>query len=619
CSTTPFGGTADQVLPGCRRKWASYQGDYLFLLDSGGTPIDEPRANLNLYGRDRDCMEAADPGSLDDCTFVNNPTLRKGEVLGFYASPRVDPRSWDVTRDGDPDNAGFDNRLLVDLTPSQVNFHPAILYRTGHYCAAPDGWNGVTGTSQCDAANHFGSERASFMSLPGVGDIANPLFPGASRGQAYGGFLPPLPTNVFDPANTLTSIWYSNQCNNGQLLPEANGGKGLPQCAQFQRKQFGTPYGTVGTPYVPVYAQGVGHPFTGQPWSNEIAAFSWNFLTLLVAASAEFQDLKIPRRIEEILPKNPFPAFEFPQSYRQPLAYATFDPNDPDNLDVIDKIRVLELQAPTEQNFDDLQALRQELKPICSFITTKTCGTVTALMGLAGQGPPVVRAGGNGTYGRRCAIWSCGGQITLDYDKRNVLGFGADFAEDYTKSNWGLEWTWIPDVAYGDSASESMITRVDTFNLTLSVDRPTFINFLNQNRTFFITTQWFFQYIDGYRKSFNTPRGPFNVLGILFIQTGYFQDRLLPKLTLIYDVKSVSAAVVVEFTYRFSDTFSMAFGTAFFMGREFLTDMSVNPLAYGNRCNSDECGGHPYNNSTTPGVGIVRDRDEVFFRLRYTF
>jgi hypothetical protein len=263
--------------------------------------------------------------------------------------------------------------------------------------------------------------------------------------------------------------------------------------------------------------------------------------------------------------------------------------------------------------------LRQELKPICSFITTKTCGTVTALMGLAGQGPPVVRAGGNGTYGRRCAIWSCGGQITLDYDKRNVLGFGADYAEDYTKSNWGLEWTWIPDVAYGDSASESMITRVDTFNLTLSVDRPTFINFLNQNRTFFITTQWFFQYIDGYRQSFTTPRGPFNVLGILFIQTGYFQDRLLPKLTLVYDVKSVSAAVIVEFTYRFSDTFSMAFGTAFFMGREFLTDMSVNPLAYGNRCNSDECGGHPYKNSTTPGLGIVRDRDEVFFRLRYTF
>ena len=55
----------------------------------------------------------------------------------------------------------------------------------------------------------------------------------------------------------------------------------------------------------------------------------------------------------------------------------------------------------------------------------------------------------------------------------------------------------------------------------------------------------------------------------------------MPKLTLIYDVKSVSAAAVAEFTYRFSDVFSMSFGVAFFMGREFLTDMNVNPLAYG--------------------------------------
>ena len=50
--------------------------------------------------------------------------------------------------------------------------------------------------------------------------------------------------------------------------------------------------------------------------------------------------------------------------------------------------------------------------------------------------------------------------------------FGADFAEDYTKTNWGLEWTWIPDVAYGDTDAYDGIKRVDTFNLTISMDRP---------------------------------------------------------------------------------------------------------------------------------------------------
>jgi hypothetical protein len=150
------------------------------------------------------------------------------------------------------------------------------------------------------------------------------------------------------------------------------------------------------------------------------------------------------------------------------------------------------------------------------------------------------------------------------------------------------------------------------------MDRPTFINFLNANRAFFITTQWFFQYIDGYSESFSSPRGPFNVLAILFVQAGYFQDRLLPQLTLVYDVKSVSAAAIAQFTYRYNDAFSIVFGAAFFMGREFLIDQNVNPVALGNRPLAG--GNHPYKNSNnSAGLGIVRDRDEIFFRLRYTF
>ena len=237
-----------------------------------------------------------------------------------------------------------------------------------------------------------------------------------------------------------------------------------------------------------------------------------------------------------------------------------------------------------------------------------------AVFGIAGQGKPTIKAGGNGTFGRRTTGWAGGGEILLEYDKRNVLGFGADFAEDYTKTNWGLEWTWIPDVAVGDADSMSNVSRVNTYNLTLSMDRPTFINFLSSNRTFFITTQWFFQYIEGFKKSMG-PRGPYNILGTLFIQTGYFQDRLLPQLILVYDVKSVSGAAIPQVTYRYSDAFSISFGVALFMGREFLVDMATNGIGPpGNRL-----GDNAYKNSTPAGLGIVRDRDEVFFKLRYTF
>ena len=44
---------------------------------------------------------------------------------------------------------------------------------------------------------------------------------------------------------------------------------------------------------------------------------------------------------------------------------------------------------------------------------------------------------------------------------------------------------------------------------------------MNANRTFFVTTQWFLQYLDGYQKGM-PGTGPYNVLAILNVSTGYF-------------------------------------------------------------------------------------------------
>ena len=68
------------------------------------------------------------------------------------------------------------------------------------------------------------------------------------------------------------------------------------------------------------------------------------------------------------------------------------------------------------------------------------------------------------------------------------------------------------------------------------MDRPTFVNFLNANRTFFINTQWFVQYVDGFQSGFTGPINPWDMFGVLAISTGYFQDRLLPSLMLVYFV-----------------------------------------------------------------------------------
>jgi hypothetical protein len=201
----------------------------------------------------------------------------------------------------------------------------------------------------------------------------------------------------------------------------------------------------------------------------------------------------------------------------------------------------------------------------------------------------------------------------LRYARRNVLGFSTDFAEDWSKTNWGIEATWLEGVPVTDRNSVDGITEVDQYNLTISVDRPTFVNFLNLNRTFFFNSQWFLSYVPQWTDAFNS-NGAWNILGTFTVLTGYFQDRLFTALTLVYDIQSNSGAGLPSLTYRFSDAFSATFGLGFFFGRYQPRVPFFMPQALGNRA-----GRHAYTDFVENGLAIVRDRDEAFIRLRYTF
>ncbi len=250
----------------------------------------------------------------------------------------------------------------------------------------------------------------------------------------------------------------------------------------------------------------------------------------------------------------------------------------------------------------------------CTFVTPQHCSLVQALYSVAGQKRNIMRAGGNGTFGRRTMQWQSGGEVYLSYEKRNVLGFSMDFAEDFTKSNWSTEFTYINGLPTTDANSYELTSRTNTYNLTVSVDRPTFVNFLNPNRTLFINSQWFFQYRQNYNDGMG-PNGPVNVLATLAVFTGYFQDRLNPSLVGVYDFRSRSGAALPSVNYRFSEAFSITVGASLFFGRQQLQPMSVNSIAPA----GERGGPNPYQDGTFGGLSLIRDRDEVYMTLRYTF
>ena len=250
----------------------------------------------------------------------------------------------------------------------------------------------------------------------------------------------------------------------------------------------------------------------------------------------------------------------------------------------------------------------------CSYAKPELCSNVQAIFSIAHTTRRDIKAGGNGRFGRTDFDWHQGGSGVLRYEKRNVFGFSMDFAEDMTKSNWGVEATWIEGNQYQNNDEFDSLTKADTFNLTVSVDRPTFINFLNPGRTFFFNSQWFFQYIDNYADGF-VANGPFNVLATFHVDTGYFRDRLLPGITAVYDFNSGSGAILPELQYRFTENFSATISMNLFNGRfqqatPALRSIADYPFRAGNQQNSDW---------TEQGLAPVRDMDEVALRIRYTF
>jgi hypothetical protein len=232
------------------------------------------------------------------------------------------------------------------------------------------------------------------------------------------------------------------------------------------------------------------------------------------------------------------------------------------------------------------------------------CDFVRGIFGLTGITRPDLRAGGNGKFGRRDFAWANGGPAVLRFPKRNVLGFSMDFAEDWSKTNWSVEATWVLNDAVGDGNRPRNFRNTDAYNLTVSFDRPTFVNFLNLNRTLLFNTQIFFRYVPG---------GEFQTLGTFTIFTGYFQDRLLLQTTLVHDVQSVSGGLIFNMTYRFNSNFSATFGVVGFYGRPREEQDALFPIALGENSTNEK------RRTNFSGLSVLRNQDEISLVLRYTF
>ncbi len=248
------------------------------------------------------------------------------------------------------------------------------------------------------------------------------------------------------------------------------------------------------------------------------------------------------------------------------------------------------------------------------------CRGVAGIVGGTTQTLPVKKAGGDGRYGRRDFLWQGGRQVAARYQKRNVFGFGLDFAEDVTKTSWGIEFSWMARKLFGNTQEFSGLSQSDQLVLSVSVDRPTFFNFLNPNRSFFLNYQMFVSYLPNYQGGkrnkdgmYGTQAGPFSTQMVLTFFTGYFQDRLAPRMSVVYWPLESQGAVLSGLSYRWNDAFSTSIGYSSFFGHVYDAQGAYFPIAqYGSI--------EQYNGAILGrGAAPVLNRDQMEVRFRYTW
>jgi len=242
------------------------------------------------------------------------------------------------------------------------------------------------------------------------------------------------------------------------------------------------------------------------------------------------------------------------------------------------------------------------------------CEFVPAIFEASAVQRPERRAGGNGRYGRRDFTWLAGSPAKLFYERRNVFSTSVDFTEDFTKTSWGIDFTWIEDQPYQNTRADRGFSLEDNLNLVVSVDRPTFVNFLNANRTIFFNAQFFMSYIPNYqRRDTFLVDGPFSLLATLTAFTGFYQDRLMTFMTLVHEVESNSGGQIMALTYRYSESFSVSVGLSAFYGEP--SRQRVHPRSPATRFHAFDF----TQRTNFRGVSAISERDEIFVSIRKTF
>ena len=238
----------------------------------------------------------------------------------------------------------------------------------------------------------------------------------------------------------------------------------------------------------------------------------------------------------------------------------------------------------------------------------------------------------------------------IHFPRVTLVGASADFYVDPIKSAIRMEMAHTSGEEFADTSKSALHSESDVIRWVIGWDRPTYIRWLNPNRTFLLSAQIFGQHILDH-KSISHP-GTGSQIGFqdwkngyigTFLFQGFFaNDRILPRLILARDFRAKATVLGPAVDYLINDNLRLIFGANIKLGtgRRVADDGrtsnsfppftagpacappgSVAPCLPGNETSSlgIRRGFEPLGRFRSGPLGMAQHEDEFQILIRYRF
>jgi uncharacterized protein DUF1302 len=228
------------------------------------------------------------------------------------------------------------------------------------------------------------------------------------------------------------------------------------------------------------------------------------------------------------------------------------------------------------------------------------------------------------------------------YPRVNLLGGSMDFESETLGAAFRLEGAMTWGEEFANTLDPQLYSRKRVWRSVIGVDRPTFIPFINPNRTTLISAQLFWQHIfdhqqeDGEFGPVGMPDWKDNFIGTLLIKGFMLNDRLSPQLILARDFRARVHTIAPLVEWSLKDNLKLSFGANFKGGSDtgakwddcrscnpfplFTAPFNEQGQASAFEAFSRGLGGYePLGRFRAGPIGTAIREDEVFFAMRYQF